>query len=541
MFSQDTEPWRPRRYYTCLALILLVGFVLRALGAHWGQAYCHYAFGDEVEAYAAAVSFAHGGAAMHLGQPHCGAQGRLPGPLWTLFWLAALRLGGSPEMVAWAMLLLNTLVIYLVSVLGRRLFGPAHGLMAALYIATLPWMVFYSVGAYNPEVMAFFGVTIYLALWEAARREASPHVFWVPFLSLCALQFHASALLIALSATVVLVIMPTRVNKRWLVAGLAAAVLVFLPYLIGEMRSNWSNTQAMLVNRNSYSAGGLKTVHITLSQFMPWGAVDWVKATGGDFWRFGDAYFGSAFFLVALCVLSSACALGFVAHFFQHVREALRAAWRTPREAFRRAPATVFITLLLLVPLAVYFLRGQNYAGRYGIVLFPLLVMLPAMFLAGPLPRLRGASFLRRAAVLVVGFHVFLMAAVFRWQGEVIQHDPVFWASFRHLDELYRALKLHSGPNSRLVLTYSNGFADREMREAARPICMYVNVRDNDVSKQLAADARTTCTYELRWARDPTNRAAASFCFQSLAFVPRPNARDSRRGATPPGEFTPGL
>jgi hypothetical protein len=164
-----------------LCLIILLGFGIRLSGLKWGQAYSYFGQGDAVEAYQVAVNYGHGEEkALYLGQPNYNAKSKLPGPMWTLFCFASYRFWGSIEGVIFTIILLNTAVIYLNYLLARRTIGPEAGLWSALFTALSPWVVYYSNGLYNPDVMAFLGAVLFLALWNAVQSERTAWIFWAP-------------------------------------------------------------------------------------------------------------------------------------------------------------------------------------------------------------------------------------------------------------------------------------------------------------------------------------------------------------------------
>ena len=79
-----------------LLFIVLAGFLLRYAGLYWGEGYHYFAIGDEINAYRVAQEYLAGNEqARYLGQPDF-AGGRVPGPLWALFWAVPLRWGASP-------------------------------------------------------------------------------------------------------------------------------------------------------------------------------------------------------------------------------------------------------------------------------------------------------------------------------------------------------------------------------------------------------------------------------------------------------------
>ena len=218
-----------------LALILLLGLGIRLAGLYWGQGYSWFGQGDALVAYSVAVDYGLGEPrAQYLGQPNYNGHSKLPGPLWTLFCFAGLRLFGSMEWVVLGLILVNAATIYLTYLLVERTLGPPASLWAALFTATLPFAVYYSVSIYNPNMMPFLGGLLFLALWEVIRRESVRSVFWLGFLLLAMPQFHMSVTMVLPALALILLLAAPRLNWRWLLAGLLAGGLLYVPYLRAE-------------------------------------------------------------------------------------------------------------------------------------------------------------------------------------------------------------------------------------------------------------------------------------------------------------------
>ena len=236
----------PNRGRTALLLLIIVvgGFFLRLAGLAWGQAYRDSNLFDELSAYESTLKFMAGDVpAQYIGQPHF-AGGNVPGPLWAIFWSIPFRLGGTNAVVL-AMILLNTLVIYLVYRLALALFNVHTALWAAALCATSPWAIYESVSKCNPQVMAFFGALLYLALWQVVTRPRSPHIFWVGVLLAIMPQFHMFTVFLLPGVFWLLWQRRHAIDGRWLAAGLVISVLLYLPYLNGEAHHGWQNTRAI--------------------------------------------------------------------------------------------------------------------------------------------------------------------------------------------------------------------------------------------------------------------------------------------------------
>ena len=168
--------------------IMCLGFLLRLVGLYWGQAYHYAAMGDEMLAYRVAIDLDAGQErALYIGQPNF-KTGKLPGPMWALFWLVGLKIGSSPETVCLMMIVLQTCVIYFVYRLAENIFGPEYSLWAAVFFATSPWPValFRHRLESHPHGV-FRGVVVPGALERGDAAELAKH-----FLGLSAAGHHAT-------------------------------------------------------------------------------------------------------------------------------------------------------------------------------------------------------------------------------------------------------------------------------------------------------------------------------------------------------------
>ena len=439
------EEIRPKDYSSSwLILILVTGFCLRLMGLVWAQGYCNFAATDSFEAYAVNVNYGLGDErAQYIGQPNYNEHSKLPGPLWTIFCFLGDRLWGSIEGAILATIIVNTAAIYLIYLLAQRTLGPPAALWAALLAATLPFPIYYSAFLYNPNVMPFFGTLLFLALWNVARAEHSRSIFWVARLPFAMVQFHMSTLSLLPAVALILLIAPARLNWRWFAAGVAAGILLFVPYMRGEMAHGWQNTLAMRAPKAGHWWGGLKAV------IAPWNLlVNYVPQWTRNFAEYralGRACFGWFGVLLALNILSVIIAATLLIGAGSAVKNTFIGAWRSPREAFRRSPGIMFLAVMLVVPLFCSLVSTETFHARYSIVLFA-----PLLSLAGfaavkwsAQPRW-GRFFVAAMSVMICG-NLWLMPAMYWHNGRQIENEQLFDASFRNLEEIYQRLKAHAG------------------------------------------------------------------------------------------------
>ncbi len=444
--------------YLLVAGIILLGLALRLAGLYWGQSYGHFMYGDSLLAVERAVEFEQGvEAAQYLGQPQFNRHSKLPGPIWTLFCVAALKLGGSLAEAPLLTLLVNLMFIGLTWRLATEVLGRPYGLWAALFAATLPWPVFYSLSLYNPVVMGFVFSCFYLALWRVFTRERSAAAFWLGPILLGSVQIHMSGLMLLPASMVLLYLSPRRIHWPLLLGGVAAGLLLFLPYIRGEMANDWSNTAGMFAGGGRIKFSAFKV--ITSPFNVLGGLTGRMFADTRTYMAFGDAAFLSRVVLIFLTLVSTVMGVLYGLALIREARHSLRRAREGGQRWSEADPSMVFLATLVLVSLAFSFLSGRSFQSRYTIVLFPLLMMTPALFILRWLPVFRWRKWAMAGLVISIPFHLYLMPSFFAYQGRWIDESPFLAASHPQLEKLYAVVRAAT-PGDRRILIDAGAFQD---------------------------------------------------------------------------------
>lgn len=433
-------------YRSVLVLILLVGLGLRLAAIYFAQGYHHFMVNDEVNALGYILAWLAGDEhARYLAQPAFNA-GRLPGPLWTLFGVALFKLGGSsPEGALYWMAAVNSLTVWFVYLLARQFFTPALAVMTAAMYALAPWTIYYSYGLYNPVPLDLIGVLLFLAVWQTINSHKSRQVFWVPLLCAAIPQFHMIGIFLAPAVLLVLLLRVGQLNWRWLGIGILAGIALYIPYLIGDMQHDWQNLRAMASSggERAYSASVLKiiTAPATVLSSVPAG---WSGDGTQPLKTFGQQWFGHFAVLAVLASWTLLHSFVFLSHL---VRRVTATAWKNfsrPGAIFKADMPLMFVGLLLLVPLLLFLLTGHNFSTRYAIVLFPLLFLLPAMFLQSL--RKPGARKYWATSLVITGvFNLYLVGSYYAHQQQRFAEGGEFMPSFRALATIQRTLERDSG------------------------------------------------------------------------------------------------
>jgi hypothetical protein len=524
------SPGRHRPKYTTLLLllILLLGFGLRVAGLTWGQAFCYGSQGACLDAYQVAVNFEHGEpGAQYIGQPNFNHHSKLPGPLWAAFCALCLWLLKSTDGVVWAIILLNTAAIYLTYLLAARTVGFPAALWAALLMATSPEAVEYSVVIFNPVVMSFLGACLFLALWQVTQRDRSRATFWLFFLPLIMLQFHLSGLMLIPAIIAVLWLSPVQLNFPCLVAGFLAGLALFLPYFFGEMAHGWANTHGMILGASSgFSVEAFKAFSAPPGFLINYWGSRWTFRPD-EYEDIGRACFGSYGVLLAFNVASIILATLLVIGGFLEARKALSGFWRTPRATFARSSGMVFLTIVFVMPLLASLVHGQSFRGRYCLVLLAPLFSLAAMGAVRCLSWQRIRRFVMFLLVVTLVVNVWIVLAVYHFQGKCIKQGPIFAPTFEKLETVYQILKNHAGKDRPIEVE------DKDYLQALLPgdkigkypemISEYVAIREQE-NTWSGADTAHLLTYKLYRAEQVSpDDAALVYREKGIALIALPD------------------
>jgi Dolichyl-phosphate-mannose-protein mannosyltransferase len=161
---------------------------------------------------------------------------RLVGPLY--YYLLAIPYGLSADPVVGVAFLnlLGICSIYLTYRLGREMFGPPAGLIAAALYAVFPMAVLSGKALWNPGFIPCFSTIFLLTFWRflvGGRPWSLP----LPLFLLGALlQIHMSGAILALLLPVALLMYRPPLQRWPLVTGLLGVALLYIPYVVFQVQ-----------------------------------------------------------------------------------------------------------------------------------------------------------------------------------------------------------------------------------------------------------------------------------------------------------------
>jgi hypothetical protein len=430
-----------------LPVILIAAFFLRLAYLEWAEA---YALGsqvnDSVEAYEFAVNYLAGDErAQYLAQPNCNIHSKLPGPAWTLYCAAGLKIANSMRGIGLITIMANLLAIALTWYLARKLFDPASATIAALWMAVSPWAVFYSSIIFNPSLMPLFGALIFLAMARCLAHERSRAVFFLPFLILLGLQFHMSPLTLILPLAGLAWLRRMKPAWTWLCAGIIAGVLCYVPYLYGDAHHQWENTHGMLMGgRGGFSATALRVFSSPFSFLINYWSPNYTY-TPDEYRALARATFGGMAGMSLINIVSVLCCALIVIAVYQLTSTALRGIRTAPRATFSQSPGILFAAFLVGAFLLMNLLGGKAFHARYCLLILPLIFALVGAGTTRLLENPRHRKIFLPLLTITILANLWFMPRLSWFEHRRIEDGPRFVPGIQKLEALYRHVQSHAG------------------------------------------------------------------------------------------------
>ena len=481
------------QYKTLLILILFVGFFLRLLSLTAGEAYHTFAINDEIVVLDAVMKLLAGeGKSWYLG-PSMFSSGNAPGTLWTLFVIAMYKLGlNSIWGALFVMVAINSITIYLVHKISICFLSPAYALFTTLLFATAPWVIFYSVGLYNPMPTAFLASLLFISLWNTLNCNKSKYILFVCIISAALPQFHMVSIFYLPFILFLLLITKTKVNKTYLFLGILIGVSFYIPYIIGDALSGWENTKLILAGEDkifSFSVLKIISAPITVLSNAP---TDWIGREIDGFkgyQSYGNYAFGS-YYLLLMVNLTVMIFYGYILFaFIRTFYSKVKAQVLNSNFTFNENPKILFLGSLVVLPLVVFLLTGRNYSTRYAILIFPLLFLLPGYIIAR-IKNKKLSTKIIRILFLVSIFNVYLIVSFYQYQNFLLKTSPAFMPSLNRLVDIKKHIDSSSNNDENIEISLSNAILilPEEQQKLYRTIIDFMHVYTNVPTQELSSN-----------------------------------------------------
>ena len=171
-------------------------------------------------------------------------------------------LGKHIEAAVWGLAALGVIAVALTYVLGRRVGGPAVGLLAALFMAANPWLIAYDRKLWA-HIQVAFSVLLLILAWDLVVRRRRWAAFWFPVVAVLQVLAHVLAVLQALSWLGAFLVAPRRWWRREAGFGILAGAGLMIPYawaLANRWLARGAATATFAPDLPVLSASGLSTL-----------------------------------------------------------------------------------------------------------------------------------------------------------------------------------------------------------------------------------------------------------------------------------------
>jgi hypothetical protein len=277
---------------------------------------------------------------------------------------------GNPVGIGVAIALLNIAAIVICFFIGKLFYNERVGLLAAALFAVSPWAVIYSRKIWAQDFVPLLATATMLAVhgWCVAGKKRD--IFWSIFLPICVAQIHFSGLALTAAVVVIIAILRPRVDWKYAVGGILAALVVAIPYFVHQSRADWSDFRQLV-----RTVGGQKpkipagmTVRPDSGYPLPQRNYVWQAMAIQNSGQIDD--------LLGLSApdFEKALALGDGGLAAQRILFAIAIVFlavRAVKKKLRGEPTATILVLWTVVPLVVFWLAGLWTYMSYFVILYP--------------------------------------------------------------------------------------------------------------------------------------------------------------------------
>lgn len=179
--------------------------------------------------------------------PTASVGGFFLGPIYYYFmipflWLFSLNPVGPAVMVG----LTGVATVFLVYLVGKKIFDEKTGLVAALLYSLSPVVINYSHSSWNPNVVPFFSLLLVYFLLNLHEKKRGKDFFALGMMLGIGLQLHYLFSFLFLFVFLHLFWMRKKISRYHVLIFLSGIILPLIPFLLFEVAHNFLNTKLLL-------------------------------------------------------------------------------------------------------------------------------------------------------------------------------------------------------------------------------------------------------------------------------------------------------
>lgn len=180
---------------------------------------------------------------------------------------------GPSVMVA----LFSVATVFGVYYLGKKYFSETVGLVGSFFYAISPLTISQGRSSWNPNVVPFFSFALILGLYKVIIEKRQNYLFLIGLMFGILIQLHYTSLYLLFVAIFSLILTKTKVSLKGIFLFILGTVITFSPFLIFELRHEFTNTRAVI----NFLTTGSETQGVDIAQMVHTFHDVWVRL----FWR----------------------------------------------------------------------------------------------------------------------------------------------------------------------------------------------------------------------------------------------------------------
>jgi 4-amino-4-deoxy-L-arabinose transferase-like glycosyltransferase len=317
--------------------------------------------------------------------PTASVGGFFLGPIYYYFmlpflWVFNLNPVGPAVMVA----LFGIATVFLVFVIGNKLFSSQVGLIASTIYALSPVVINYSHSSWNPNLVPFFACLLVYFLYKYRQDNRKHNLFIVGGIIGIGIQLHYLFLFLVVFTAIYLLIINKKDFIKNLFPVLIGFTLLFLPFILFEIRHGFTNTKMILK-------------FVFVSNDTGFNLITFLNTTKEVSYRLFFRLVAENRFIPTLITIIVA---------FYGLTEIKKN---------RKYDSFLLLVLWCLIPVLLFGLYKKNIYDYYFGIIFPT----PFLFTAIGIAKL-----LERKQLLPFGIIIFVYLAVINWQSRPFVYEP---------------------------------------------------------------------------------------------------------------------
>ena len=152
----------------------------------------------------------------------------------------------NPVIATGFIALLNVLGIYLFYRFIKKTFNEETAVFASIFYAINPWQIVFSRKIWAQNLLALLIIVFLFFLFNSIYKNKKSHIAYALLFLGILLQLHLSAVYFGLIALIMVIMHYKKIDKKYLLLGIALLFLTLLPYAIFQIKNDFVDARVFL-------------------------------------------------------------------------------------------------------------------------------------------------------------------------------------------------------------------------------------------------------------------------------------------------------